>query len=154
MKRFIAARLLTLLVLPICSGLVFAAEPATPGQGAAAELKLPSKLAGKTEGVRGAMVNVPWSMTVDQVTPDGTVRGKITYQGVTCGANNADYAGKLSPDGKTLTIPMPFSGTPYCKGFVFQLTRKDGSNHFEGIYEGQTPAGRPMTLKITLDPGQ
>lgn len=153
MKRFVAARLLTLLVLPICFG-PFAAEPAAAqGQGTA-DLKLPPRFAGTTVGVRGAMLNVPWSMTVDEVTSDGTVRGKITYQGVNCGANNADYAGKLSPDGKTLTIPMPFSDPPSCKGFIFQFTRKDGTNSFEGIYEGQNARGFPMTLKITLDPGQ
>jgi hypothetical protein len=152
MNRLVAARLLTLLVLPICFSL-FAAEAAAQGQGTVA-LKLPSKFAGKTVGVRGASVNVSWSMTVDEVTADGTVRGKMTYRGTTCGADNADYTAKLSADGKTLTIPMPFSGGVFCQGFVFQFTRKDGTNHFEGINEGQNQRGYPYTLKITLDPTQ
>jgi hypothetical protein len=147
MKR---AVLVSLFVLLSFSSVPFAAEPAAPtGQGAAVGLKLPSKLAGKTEGVRGATVNVSWSMTVDEVTADGVVRGKMTYPGTTCGAKDAEFTGKY--DGKTLTIPMPFSGTAFCRGFVFQLTRKDGANHFEGIYEGHNTGGRPMTLKITLD---
>jgi hypothetical protein len=133
------------LVLP----LAFLVALSLIGSATGADMKLPPKFAGKTEGVRGAMVNVSWSMTVDEVTPDGTVRGKITYAGPNCGADNADYTAKY--DGKTLTIPMPFSGPPQCSGFVFELTRHEGTNHFEGIYEGQNARGFPMTLKNTLD---
>lgn len=140
MKRAVLASLFVLLP--------FAAGPF------AADLNLPSKFAGKTVAVRGASVNVSWSMTVDEVTSDGTVRGKMTYRGTVCGADNADYTAKLSTDGKTLTIPMPFSGGVFCQGFVFQFTRKDGTSHFEGTHEGQSQRGSPYTLKITLDPAQ
>jgi hypothetical protein len=153
MQPLVAARILTLLVLVIFSSSLAAQSPAASGQGAAVSLKLPPRLVGKTESVGRAAVNVSWTLDVDEVLADGTVRGRMTYPGTTCGAKDAAFAGKY--DGTIFTIdPVPFTGTSFCKGWVFRFTRQGDTNRFESIHQTQTTGGYPMTLKITLDPSQ
>lgn len=139
--------LVSLLVVPLFAN-PFAADLAL-----GADLKLPPKFAGKTETVGIGTFSLSWELIVDEVTADGTVRGKMTYPGRACGAKDAPYVGKF--DGTNFTIdPVPFhlGNAMYCKGWVFPFVRKGDANRFEAIVNASAPNGNPITLKITLDP--
>ena len=141
------AALVSLVAVPLYAA-TFAALPALGGG-----LKLPPRFAGKTESVSRYGVNISWELTVDEITPDGTVWGRMTYPGTVCGAKDAPFVGKF--DGSKFTIdPVPFhiGNAMYCKGWVFPFSRKGYANRFEGVINVNTPSGYPMTLKITLEP--
>ncbi len=97
----------------------------------------------------GIGTSITGSLSIEKVLPDGTVLGKVTFLGPRCGANNADFTGRI--DGDKLAIPMPFEPGMQCKGIVYEFTKKEGGC-FEGKYNTTTNQGRPVTLKITLDP--
>jgi hypothetical protein len=129
---------------------VFADDPKTSQTTAtSAGLSIPASLLGKVEG-RGISLNAKWSLSDLKWSADGTIRGKVTYPGIVCSAEEADFAGRF--DGTTLTIPMPFGSAYRCQGFVFVLSRKAGTSTFTGEYSGTSFNGYPYSLILTLNP--
>jgi hypothetical protein len=138
---------------PLALSLAFFGPSAVAQQAAAptqATLQSPSKYVLKLVcETTGCTANFSGNLSIDKALPDGTVSGKVTLAGLRCGANNADYTGRL--DGDKLSIPMPLEPAVQCKGIVYEFTKKEG-NRFEGKYNTTNIYGRPITLKITLDP--
>ena len=138
---------MTLPALLVLSLLLFSGPPAVAQQ---ATVQSPSKFVLKAiSETTGIGTNITGSLSIDKVLPDGAVLGKVTFLGPRCGAQNADFTGRI--DGDKLSIPMPFEPAVQCKGIVYEFTKREGGR-FEGKYSTTTSRGGPVTLKITLDP--
>lgn len=133
--------LVAVLFSAISFGYVHAAAPGSP----AAELV--GKYEGKIIGVSGSMYNFSWSVLIEEVTPDGTMRGRVTYPGMFCGAKDEPFTGRV--ENGSLVIPLPLGKSVRCQGFVYVLAPK-GNGEFEGEYAGNSPSNRPYVLRLTL----
>ena len=116
-----------------------------------AQDKLPAKMSGKWSGTtpgKGTPFGGAWSVVIDKQGPDGSIEGKVTWEGRICAMDNEPITGKL--DGSQLTIvaqfrdKMPNAG---CQKANLVLKKKGTGNDFEG-----TIPGSQFNYQLTLGP--
>jgi hypothetical protein len=132
----------------------FAQGPATaPGLSAGVldADKLPVVLEGRVDTEGWGTSGAGWRVVVEEKRPDGAIRGRMTYQGSTCAANDAPFDGTF--DGKNLKLNMPFDKRiPNCRDWVYQLAWNESSRRFEGYQQMNMSAGYLIALRLTLVP--
>jgi hypothetical protein len=114
----------------------------------AAQDKVPAKMSGKWSGTtpaKGTPFGGSWSIVVDKQGPDGSVEGKVTWEGRTCGMDDEPFTGSF--DGTQLTIVAQFRDkfpNANCPKSRLVLQKK-GTSDFEG-----TIPGSQMNYRLTL----
>jgi hypothetical protein len=106
---------------------------------AAAQDKLPAKLAGKWSGTtpgKGTPFGGTWSVVIDKQNPDGTIEGKATWGGGQfCLMDNEPVTGKF--DGNELTLVAQWRDKiPNANCGKATMVLKKKGNDFEGGIPG------------------
>jgi hypothetical protein len=112
----------------------------------AADNMLPKELKGTITRMSGRAVVVNWSITIESQAPDGTIKGRFSFEGSSCRFEGLALTGTYRDGALTLNVPAASSN---CGPWEVKLKRTAASSvEFEGTaITGTTSAPANAFLK-------